>query len=486
MRIPRLGVRAVACPHTPRGAVAQGGGGLGPVPNVSAERPTAPGPTAARQVASRRNHRPIRMGAAITALALLAGGCGFGGADPDPTGQPRTPSPSTHATPAFHQVALADAQAAADVVNASDAFGLDVLAGSDRSGNLVFSPASAVVALAMLGEGATNAGASELDALLGSSGDRRSEAVNALSGLLTKLDGDPASLDDDDLPARPLLHLANNIVLDDQAHPLGTYLDRLTQFYDTGVQVTDLGTEQGGKVLDAWVREHTGGRIHESGIEPDPSLYLVLQNAILLAARWQEEFDPNVTVTSEFTSSTGQTETAHLMSGRRRIAYAKAHGWAAIELPYRKGLAARFVLPPVGTDPAALDATTMSALDDALDDATPSTVDVALPRFDVTATIDLGDALRAQGLTAIFDPGTRPLERISTEAPLFVGQAVQQATITVGEQGTVAAALTEIAVAMSAPPAPDHSFVANRPFLMVVQESTTGWDLFQTVVRSVE
>ena len=67
-----------------------------------------------------------------------------------------------------------------------------------------------------------------------------------------------------------------------------------------------------------------------------------------------------------------------------------------------------------------------------------------------------------------------------------MGEAVEQATITVGEQGTVAAAVTEIGLsATGIPQEPEHRFVADRPFLMVVQETMTGWDLFQSVVRSI-
>lgn len=417
--------------------------------------------------------------AALTAGALLAlAGCALGDADP-PTESRGSPTP-------FHQIALADAALAPAVVKASDALGLDVLAGTDPSSNIVFSPASAVVALGMLAEGATNAGADELAELLGSSGDARSEAINALIGTLAPFEGDPASVDDEELPDSPLLHLANNIVLDDQATPDPSYLARLAKYYDAGVGVTDLSSEEGGQALDAWVREHTGGRIEESAIDPDPDLYLVLQNAVLLAARWQQEFDPNSTAQGEFTSATGQVQTADLMNDLQDLRYAEVDGWSAVELPYQEGFVARFVLPPVGTDPASLD-TTMAALDTGLDAAAPSSVAITLPRFDIRSRIDLGAALGALGLTAIFDAGSQSFEGISTDVPLYVGQAVQQATITVGEQGTIAAAVTEIGVmAGSAPLTPEHTFVADRPFLMVVAEAATGWDLFQTVVRTVE
>lgn len=423
------------------------------------------------------------MGRVLTAVAtcaamLATAACGGGGST--------SPAESRSSGATFRQVAVADAPDVAGVVAASDEFGLAVLAGADATDNLVFSPASAFIALAMLAEGATNAGAEQLDALLGSSGAARSEAINALAGVLAPFDGDPGSVDDEDLPDRPLVHVANNVVLDERAEPSQGYLDRLATYFDAGVQVTDLSGAEGTAVLDAWVREHTGGRIERSAIVPSADLLLVLQNAILFAAAWQQQFDPSRTDEGSFTAASGKAQTADFMSALWDLPYAQVDGWSAIELPYREGFAARFVLPPVGADPARLDAATLARLGEALDAAAPSLVEVSLPRFETDSTIDLSAALRAQGVSAIFDPATRSLEGISSTVELFVGQAVQQATITVGEEGTVAAAVTEIGVATTAlPPTPDHQFIADRPFLMVVQESSTGWDLFQTVVRSV-
>ena len=118
---------------------------------------------------------------------------------------------------------------------------------------------------------------------------------------------------------------------------------------------------------------------------------------------------------------------------------------------------------------------------------TPSSVGVVPPRFETDSTIDLAAALRTQGLNAIFDPNTRSFQGTTTVVDLVVGQAVQQATITAGEQGTVAAAVTEIGLSStSAPLGSEHRFIADPAGLMIVQENTTGWDLFQTVMRNID
>ena len=34
------------------------------------------------------------------------------------------------------------------------------------------------------------------------------------------------------------------------------------------------------------------------------------------------------------------------------------------------------------------------------------------------------------------------------------------------------------------PPEPEVSFVANRPYLMLITDTNTGWDLFQVLVNN--
>lgn len=129
----------------------------------------------------------------------------------------------------------------------------------------------------------------------------------------------------------------------------------------------------------------------------------------------------------------------------------------------------------------------LAMLAEGFDTASPSSVAVSLPRFDIRSRTDLIQLLQARGLAAVFDADRRSFEAITTEFPLYVGEAVQQTSLTVGEQGTVAAAVTEIAMmAAGLPVEPERRFVADHPFLIVVQESSTGWDLSQAVINTID
>lgn len=373
----------------------------------------------------------------------------------------------------------------AAVVRTSGALGLDLLAQGDRSKNGVFSPVSFSIAFSMLAQGATGTGAAELERMLGASAGDAGKVANYALVTFGDFDGDISTFDPEVLPAEPLLHVANRVVIDDDFEPKSDYLDSLARNFNVGLGVADLGSEGSKDLLDKWVRFHTAGLIEHSAIAPSNDLVLVLQNAVLFAAQWERQFPLAATAQKNFHPLDGTAFEVPMMSQILPVQYLRLDGWQLIALPYSAGFTAYFVLPPSGTDPLALPA----EMGDVIADLSGAmarqgenkSVAITIPRFEIESDIELTEALRNLGYSAIFDPTTRPLDGIA-DAELFVGQAVQQAVIKVNEAGTVAAAVTEIGVGTTAAPVAEEVFQADRPFLMLIEADRTGWDLFQAVV----
>jgi serine protease inhibitor len=424
----------------------------------------------------RRSARPrTTASAAVAATAALAlTACS--GAAPD-EGLERSDAERT-------VIAVADAPASADAVAATENLGLLALRATEvPDDNALVSPASLSFALALLAEGARGETATSLDVALGASGADRTATYNALQGALAAHDGDPAVAQDDELPDKPLLHLANQAVLDDQLDVEEDYLDALASAFDAGVQRTDLGSDEGKKVLDAWVNHHTGGLIEKSAIEPEPNLRLVLQNAILLAARWEVPFEEHTTSDEDFTGPDGTAPT-EMLHGTQSWAYAEDGGWAAVRLPYAEAFHADVLLPPAGTDPAEATPAVLATLTKALDAASPRTVELAMPTLELEPPIlDLAPALDAAGLGGLY--GDPDLSGISTQG-LVVSQAMQQAYLSLDEEGTVAAAVTEVALAESAavPADAEVTMQVDRPYLLRIAHTQTKLPLFLAAVRS--
>ncbi len=389
------------------------------------------------------------------------------------------------------EVALSSAIAADDVVAATWRAGFAALGAGDDPAGTVVSPASLVVALSMLAEGASGESATALDTALGAGGGARTDAVNALSATLARYEGDPAAVGAKKLPEIPVVHLANQVVIDDQQDAQPDYLDRLRAGYGAGVLVTDLSSDEGKRALDAWVRDNTGGLIKESAITPNPELVLVLQNAVALAARWSTSFDPNATQPADFTRADGTVASVDMMHLATPFAYVERDGWRAVRLPYvqvddgNPQLYADVMLPPedsdAAADPAAADPATVAALSAALDEQTPVDVLLALPKLDLTTSLDLLPVLEAMGLGSLTSPQTAELHGILVDppGPPYVAQAIQQGVLQVEEDGTRAAAVTEMGVgAGAAPPQDPITMTVDRPYLFVITDGASGWPLF--------
>ncbi len=404
---------------------------------------------------------------------LAATGCA--GGDPD-AGLLRADGVSARLVP------VGDAAALPDVVAATRRIGTTSLRLAPGDTNTVVSPSSLVLALGMLTEGARGSTLAALDAALGATGEDRRDALAALRGALLANDGDPAAATAEELPERPIIHLASRIVTDDGFEVSPAYLDALADVFDAGVQRTDLGSQAGMDVLSAWIRHHTGGLIEKTAIEPNPDLRLVLQDAILLAARWQTPFEHHATARRPFTLPNGSAVDTETMAAMTSFAYAEVAGWRAVRLPYVEALHADVLLPPQGTDPAQATPELLAEVSAALDAAAPELIDLTLPTLDIGPdTLNLLDVLPAIGAPVL----CADAPDLSGMGPgdLCVLQAVQQAVLQVDEDGTVAAAVTEIGVGEAAAPVPDHQLHFDRPFLLTISHTETAWPLFLAAVR---
>jgi serpin B len=409
------------------------------------------------------------------ATAGLVAGCGQGGGS---GGSP------TEATGSGTRAVVTDAVATDAVVAATWELGVATLRSGDGP-NAVASPSSLVTALAMLGEGAVgDQETAPFDAALGATGQERTDAVNALLTALSRYDGDPAVVQADKLPTAPVLHTAQRVVMDDDADraPAQRFLDRLQQGYGAGVLVTDLGSTTGADALSAWVDENTGGLVKETAIVPDPDTVAVLQDAFVLAAAWQQPFDPDDTYDATFTvPGTGQVQ-APTMSAELDVPVVERDGWTAVRLPYTDELSADLLLPPpddpAADSPAQADAATLQALSAGLDDASAQPVKVFVPTLDLATTTDLMDLLDSLGID-----GDHALTGVRADGePVAVSQAVQQTVLKVAEDGTRAAAATEIGVGVKSAPLQVEEVRFDRPFLLVVRDGSTGWPVLLAAV----
>lgn len=346
-------------------------------------------------------------------------------------------------------------------------------------GNVIASPGSLLIALAMLRAGASGEAAAEMDAVLGLPVADRDRAMNALLASLEEYDGDPGSVDEENPPAKPLVHTANGLFVDKNVSTGRGYLDALAEHYGTGVHPVDFRDEAVTKpAIDAWVNKNTGGRIEKAPAPYDRNNTFSLLNAVYFAAAWDIPFDAEATSDEPFTTAGGGTIDVPMMHSMQEMAYAEGPGWQAVDLPYGEGFVMRLVLPAQDSDggAGALKAERLAEVARALDAANPEDIDLALPTWDHKSHFDVRAILEQLGLEKTLNT-TRDFDAI--QQGLMITQAAQDANITVAEKGTVAAAVTQInGMATSVPPEPARSISFDRPFHYQIVHVGTRLPLF--------
>ncbi|WP_427005041.1 serpin family protein [Pseudarthrobacter sp. H2] len=357
--------------------------------------------------------------------------------------------------------------------------------GGGGTGNVIASPGSLLIALAMLRAGASGESAAELDTVLGVPAATRDEAMNALLESLSRFDGDPGSVDEGNPPRKPLMHTANGLFVDKNVATGESYLGTLAKHYGTGVYPVDFRDRAATEpAIDAWVDKNTGGRITKAPAPFDPDNTFSLLNAAYFAAAWKTPFSANATSDQPFTTADGVTISVPTMHGLQDMAYAEGAGWQAADLPYGEGFVMRLVLPDAGPGARAgastadgLNADKLAEIAVALEAASPGPVQLSLPVWDHKSSFDLRVVLDDLGLRKTLKT-SHDFDAI--QHGLTITQAAQSANITVAEKGTIAAAVTQVnGMAVSGTvPVSARELRLDRPFHYQIVHQETGLPLF--------
>jgi serpin B len=368
-----------------------------------------------------------------------------------------------------------------------EAFGADlygVLAQKAGEGNLVFSPASIVTALAMTYAGARGATAAEMAETLHFTleGDALHQAFNSLDTALESRSWEGKNVEGKDEGVR--VQTANSLWAQQDLPFEQLFLDTLAANYGAGVRLVDYtaAAEEARQAINGWVAGETNDKIPE--LIPQGALdaltRLVLVNAVYLDATWASQFSPDATADLPFTTLGGQTVTAPTMMQTTSYPYATGDGWQAVELPYlRDELAMLVIVPDQGRFAEVEGRLATGLVTEAVAGLSEGTeVSLALPKFEFRTQAGLSEALKALGMATAFDPSAADFSGMTTQARLFISDVIHEAYIAVDEEGTEAAAATAVIMRLSAAPVEIVELTIDRPFIFVLRDRETGAILF--------
>ena len=367
------------------------------------------------------------------------------------------------------------------VVRGNNDFAVD-LYGALRlaDGNLVSPPYSISTALAMTYAGARGDTESQMadamDFYL-----RQENLHPAFNALDLKLESSPQTEPGAEQPLR--LRIANAVWAERTYHFLPEFLDTLALNYGAGVRLADFvnSADASRKEINNWVSDETEGKINDLIPEGaiDALTRMVLVNAIYFKADWQAQFSPDSTWEAPFHLLDGSQVDVPTMHQGMFTRFAGGDDWQAIELPYAGETAAMVILVPdegkFEQFESTLDAQTVSTI---LAGMEPTSVELALPKFEFTSEIGLADPLRSLGMRDAFDQGHADLSGMDGTRELYISAVLHKAFVAVDEEGTEAAAATGVIVGATGAPLFEVTLTVDRPFIFLIRDLETGQILF--------
>ena len=371
-----------------------------------------------------------------------------------------------------------DAAAAQDVRVAMDAFSADLYKNLAREqGNLVLSPYSVGVALAMARAGAVGETQKQMDTVLHAAlAIDLNAGFNALDQALAKRPG-KFKVGDGTLELE--LATANRLWGEKDTAFEAAFLDTLARDYGAGMQVVDYKNayESARRTINDWVASRTRDRIKDlipQGVL-DAQTRLVLTNAIYLKASWLVPF--NDAVRGSFHLANGSDVQVDLMSRNGNLAYGAGDGYQAVRLPYAGGLSMVLIVPDAGK---------LSSFERGLDGAalrriasglSSTQVILSMPKFSFRSQSQLKDALSELGMPLAFTDRA-DFSGMTKQESLEIAAVIHQAFIAVDEKGTEAAAATAVVASLTSAPQRQVELKIDRPFLFLIQDDETGAILF--------
>lgn len=369
------------------------------------------------------------------------------------------------------------------VSSAIGSFGWDLYRelASDEA-NLVVSPHSVGIALAMTRAGAAGDTAIEMDRVL------HLDAVtdphggaNALERAMASAAGERER--PDGTTAEIVIDVTNALWAQDGFGFEEPFLSTLAEHYGAGVRLVDYvaAHEAARRDINAWVADQTAERVDEL-IGPgvlSPDTRAVLTNTVYLKAPWEHPFDDDGTARGTFTRLDGTEVDADLMTVSESLRFGRIGDVQAVELPYvGRELSMVALVPDPGTFEAVAAGIDGAMFDAILDGLEPTQVDLRFPTYNYTTTSGLVPALASLGMASAFDPSRADFSAMTTEAPLFVSDVLHEAFIAVDEHGTEAAAATAVVMDLTAAPGEAVELVVDRPFLFAIVHGDSRGILF--------
>jgi len=353
-----------------------------------------------------------------------------------------------------------------------------VIATSDEK-NIFISPLSVSIALGMAWNGADAETKTEMASTLKMAEltpEQINEYYQILLNALPKVDNSTK------------LNIANSIWYRKGFPVKPAFLDLNRTYFNSEVRPLDFDKAGAVDTINNWCAEKTNQLIKKplDKISTDAMLYLI--NAIYFKGIWSKQFDKKDTREANFTTEDKQIVKVNMMNQTDTFAYRQDETAQYLDMPYgNKSFSMTVILPNDGKTTsdvlAKLDRQKWNSVVEGLSGGAKKVI-VSFPRFKLQAKYELKTPLMNMGMIKAFNPLQADFSKIS-DIDLFISRILHSTYCEVDEVGTEAAAVTIVEVGVTSVPV-IPVFNANKPFIFVIRENSTGVILFMGKMGAVQ
>ncbi|XP_075187224.1 alpha-1-antitrypsin-like [Anomaloglossus baeobatrachus] len=336
------------------------------------------------------------------------------------------------------------------------------------SENIVFSPVSISTAFALLSLGAKDHTRSQIIEGIGFNISEISEqdmheGVHQLQVLLNDVDRELQ------------LSGGNALFISREYKILQTFLDKAKKLYNSEAFSTDFRNSEEAKTqINSYVAKNTHGKITDLVDSVDQDAILVLINYIYFKGKWEKPFTEDWTEEGDFYVSESTTVKVPFMTRIGWYDVVFSDEATVVSIPYKGDANALFILPKKGKLHEIEQNYNSETIQKWKKSMRRRVVDLFLPRFEISSTINLKETLSKMGMEDVFS-GKADLSGITEKTNAKIDKAVHKAVLSVDEKGTEAAGTT----VMEMIPTSTHPDIRlNRPFTLSIYDKKTNSILF--------
>ncbi len=353
--------------------------------------------------------------------------------------------------------------------------------------NVLVSPTSVILALAMTANGAAGNTLRQMEKVIGGN-----LTIKDLNKYLRTYTGDLMDTGSDKVK----VNIANSIWFRDSADFTveKDFLQTNADYYMAAAYKSDFNSAATVKEINKWVKDKTNGMIDSIIDRINPATLMFLINATTFEAEWETVYYKSDVSAGDFKQDDGTVSKADFMYSTEKTYISGVYGTsgkkaAGFLKPYAGGTYSFMaLLPEEGTDIddfiTQLDG---AALISMIKAGTKESVDAALPKFSYEFEKSINNQLEYMGIADAFDPGIADFSKLGKfgNENIFIGDVLHKTFIEVDELGTRAGAVTKIEMAGT-------SFVErkevrlDRPFVYAIIDNTTYLPVFVGAVKYIK